>query len=66
MQMLNLDRILKQDRLLRAIAELDRKAFEALLPSFAQADEGSLCNPLVERQRAPGGRKATLRTPKGA
>lgn len=63
MQMLNLDRILNQDRLLRAITGLNRKAFEALLPSFAQAYESSLFNPLVERQRAPGGgRKATLKT----
>jgi hypothetical protein len=59
--MLNLDRILNQDRLLRAMTGLNRKAFEELLPSFAQAYKGSLFNPLAERQRAPGGgRKATL------
>lgn len=61
--MLNLERILKQDRLLRATTGLNRKAFEALLPSFTQIYEQSLFNPLAERQRAPGGgRKATLRT----
>jgi hypothetical protein len=60
--MLNLNRILNQDRLLRAITGLNRQAFEALLPSFAQASEHSLFNPSAERQRAPGGgRKATLR-----
>jgi hypothetical protein len=59
--MLNLDRILNQDRLLRAMTGLNRKAFEELLPSFAQAYKRSLFNPLAERQRAPGGgRKATL------
>jgi DDE superfamily endonuclease/Helix-turn-helix of DDE superfamily endonuclease len=61
--MLNLERILHQDRLLRAITGLNRQAFEALLPSFAQAYERSLLNPLAKRQRAPGGgRKATLKT----
>jgi DDE superfamily endonuclease/Helix-turn-helix of DDE superfamily endonuclease len=60
--MLNLERILNQDRLLRAITGLNRPAFEALLPSFAQTYERSLFNPLVPRQRAPGGgRKATLK-----
>jgi hypothetical protein len=61
--MLNLERIFKQDRLLRAMTGLNRKAFEALLPSFAQAYEQSRLKPNVERQRAVGGgRKATLRT----
>lgn len=61
--MLNLERILNQDRLLRATTGLNRQAFEALLPSFAPVYERSLFNPLAERQRAPGGgRKATLRT----
>lgn len=61
--MLNLERIFKQDRLLRAMTGLNRKAFEALLPSFAQAYEQSRLNPNVERKRAVGGgRKATLQT----
>jgi DDE superfamily endonuclease/Helix-turn-helix of DDE superfamily endonuclease len=61
--MLNLERILKQDRLMRAMTGLNRKAFEELLPSFTAAYERSLFNPFAERQRAPGGgRKATLRT----
>jgi hypothetical protein len=61
--MLNLERILNQDRLLRATTGLNRPAFEALLPSFTQAYEQSLFNPLAKRQRAPGGgRKATLKT----
>jgi hypothetical protein len=42
----------------------NRKAFESLLPSFAEAYEQSRINPDVERKRAVGGgRKATLRTP---
>jgi hypothetical protein len=42
---------------------LNRKAFDALLPSFTQAYEQSLTNPYVPRQRAlGGGRKATLQT----
>jgi DDE superfamily endonuclease/Helix-turn-helix of DDE superfamily endonuclease len=61
--MLNLERIFKQDRLLRATTGLNRKAFEALLPSFAQAYEQSRVKPNVQRQRAVGGgRKATLRS----
>lgn len=61
--MLNLERILNQDRLLRATTGLNRPAFKALLPSFAQVYQRSLFNPSAERQRAPGGgRKATLRT----
>lgn len=61
--MLDLERILKQDRLLRAITGLNRQAFDALLPSFAQAYWHSLALPDVKRKRAPGGgRKATLQT----
>jgi hypothetical protein len=63
--MLNLDRIFQQDRLLRAMTGLNRKAFELLLPSFAEAYEQSRVNPEVKRKRAVGGgRKATLRTPR--
>jgi hypothetical protein len=61
--MLNLDRILNQDRLTRAITGLNRKAFEELLPSFTAAYQQSLVKPAGERKRAPGGgRKPTLRT----
>ncbi len=61
--MLNLERILNQDRLLRAMIGLNRKAFEALLPGFATAYEHSRVKPNVPRQRAAGGgRKATLST----
>jgi hypothetical protein len=61
--MLNLDQILKSERLVRATTGLNRKAFEQLLPSFTLAYEHSQIKPDVIRQRAPGGgRKATLRT----
>jgi hypothetical protein len=61
--MLNLDRILQNDRLLRAMTGLNRKAFEKLLPSFSEAYQQSQIKPGVERKRAVGGgRKATLRT----
>lgn len=33
--MLNIERALKQDRLLRAMTGLNRKAFDALLPTFS-------------------------------
>jgi hypothetical protein len=60
--MLNLERILTQDRLIRAITGLNRKAFEELLPSFAQTYEQQRGKPAAERKRARGGgRKATLR-----
>lgn len=59
--MLNIERVLKQDRLLRAMTGLNRKAFAALLPSFTQVYEQSLVK--HPRQRAMGGgRKAHLRT----
>lgn len=61
--MLKLERILNQDRLMRAMTGLNRKAFEALLPSFTHAYQQSLIKPEAERKRAPGGgRKATLKT----
>ena len=61
--MLDLERILRSDRLLRAMTGLNRKAFEALLPSFTTAYEQRQMKPERERKRAPGGgRKATLRT----
>ena len=33
--MLDIERTLKQDRLLRALTGLNRKAFDALLPTFS-------------------------------
>jgi hypothetical protein len=61
--MLNLERIFRDDRLLRAMTGLNRKAFENLLVSFSEAYQQSRITPEVERKRAPGGgRKATLRT----
>jgi hypothetical protein len=61
--MLNRERILNQDRLLRSMTGLNRKAFNALLPSFSAAYQESLLKPEKERKRASGGgRKATLRT----
>lgn len=61
--MLNLERILNQDRLMRAMTGLNRKAFNALLPSFATAYGQARVKPAAERKRAPGGgRKATLLT----
>ncbi len=40
--MLNLECILKQDRLLRAITGLNRKAFEALLSTFTAIYEQTI------------------------
>ncbi len=60
--MLNIERALKQDRLLRAITGLNRKAFEALLPTFSALYEQEVRQ--QPRQRAlGGGRKARLRNP---
>lgn len=60
--MLNLDRILNQDRLIRAMTGLSRPAFDELLPNFTDAYEQSLLKPEVARQRAIGGRcKVTLK-----
>ncbi|NJL38578.1 MAG: transposase [Leptolyngbyaceae cyanobacterium SM1_4_3] len=60
--MLNIERALKQDRLLRALTGLNRKAFDALLPTFSAVYEQSLLG--HPRQRAVGGgRKARLGNP---
>lgn len=57
--MLNIERALNQDRLLRALTGLNRKAFDALLPTFSEVYEQTLHQ--RRRQRAPGaGRKARL------
>lgn len=59
--MLDIERILRQDRLMRAMTGLNRQAFEALLPSFAAAYRESLRQTPKPRQRAfGGGRKARL------
>jgi hypothetical protein len=59
--MLNLERALNHDRLLRAMTGLNRKAFDALLPSFEQAYQASRIAAKPHRKRAlGGGRKARL------
>jgi hypothetical protein len=61
--MLDLDRILNDDRLMRALTGLNHKAFEALLPSFETAYQQNLIQPDQTRQRRlGGGRKARLLT----
>ena len=61
--MLNLERILQNDRLMRAMTGLNRNAFEKLLPSFSEAYQQHQIQAKDNRQRAlGGGRKATLRT----
>ncbi|MGD1804340.1 hypothetical protein ACP6PL_02710 [Dapis sp. BLCC M126] len=58
--MLNIERALKQDRLLRALTGLNRKAFQSLLFAFTQVYEQTLTD--KPRQRSVGGgRKARLR-----
>lgn len=57
--MLDIQRVLKQDRLLRAMTGLNRKAFEALLETFSRLYE--VARQQQPRQRAVGGgRKARL------
>lgn len=57
--MLDIQRVLKQDRLVRALTGLNRKAFDQLLVAFSPVYEQSRQTPL--RQRAVGGgRKARL------
>ena len=59
--MLNLEKILKQERQIRATTGLNRQAFEALLPSFEEAYQQMLMK--KRRWRTLGsGRKATLRS----
>jgi hypothetical protein len=58
--MLDVERALKQDRLLRALTGLNWKAFDALLPIFSEIYEQTCFS--QPRQRAiGGGRKARLR-----
>lgn len=59
--MLKIERLLKEDRLLRALTGMNKKAFEALLPLFEQTYQQSQQN--RPRTRAVGGgRKARLQT----
>jgi hypothetical protein len=55
--MLNIERALKQDRLLRAMTGLNRKAFEALLPTFSATYERQV----QEQPRQRGGRPKQVR-----
>ncbi|NEP19194.1 MAG: transposase [Leptolyngbya sp. SIO4C1] len=58
--MLDINRILKNDRLMRALTGLNRAAFDALVPSFTQAYQAAQLGS-KQRQRAPGaGRKANI------
>jgi hypothetical protein len=43
--MLDIERTLNQDRLLRALTGLNRQAFDALLPKFSEVYERSLQRP---------------------
>ncbi len=57
--MLDIQRALNQDRLLRALTGLNRKAFDTLLETFSRLYEQTRCS--MARQRAVGGgRKARL------
>lgn len=59
--MLKIEGIIKQDRLLRALTGLNRRAFESLVPTFEQQYQESL--QFESRKRAiGGGRKAHLTT----
>jgi DDE superfamily endonuclease/Helix-turn-helix of DDE superfamily endonuclease len=59
--MLNLRRALKNDRLLRALTGLNRKAFESLCKAFGEGYQAVVDNDLKPRKRARGGgRKARL------
>jgi hypothetical protein len=54
--MINIYRALNNDRLLRALSGLNRKAFDALLPVFTDAWQGNLL--AQTRKRAPGAGQA--------
>jgi hypothetical protein len=59
--MLDIERVLRQERLLRALTGLNQKAFEALMPKFSEMYEQT--RQTQPRQRAlGGGRKARLQT----
>ena len=59
--MLDIERVLRQERHLRALTGLNRKAFEALMPEFSEVYEQT--RQIQPRRRAlGGGRKARLQT----
>lgn len=59
--MLDINRVLKQDRLLRALSGLNRKAFNELSVDFAATSKHSKRFPQQPRKRGEGGgRKARL------
>ena len=61
--MLNLEKILRQERLLRATTGMNRKAFEILLEKFTQVYLSEADNQKKPRKRKiGGGRKARLKT----
>jgi DDE superfamily endonuclease/Helix-turn-helix of DDE superfamily endonuclease len=61
--MLNVDRALNNDRLLRAMTGLNRKAFNELCQVFGEVYEERLQAPVQPRKRAKGGgRKARLQS----
>ncbi|AFY79245.1 hypothetical protein Ple7327_4114 [Pleurocapsa sp. PCC 7327] len=62
--MLKIEQVIKQDRLLRALTGLNRKAFESLLPTFNEFYQQTITEQDKQlRQRAVGGgRKAILET----
>ena len=54
--MLKIEQVIKQDRLLRALTGLNRKAFESLLPTFNEFYEQTIKEHQKQpRQRAVGG-----------
>lgn len=62
--MLNVDRALNNDRLLRAMTGLNRKAFNELCQVFGEAYQQRLQVTAQPRKRAQGGgRKARLQSP---
>ena len=61
--MLNLERIFKQDRLIRAMTGLNSKAFKALLPSFTEAYEKSAIAAFVDTVLSVKGKQAKNQFP---
>ena len=59
--MLKIEEVIKQDRLLRALTELNQKAFESLVPTFEQQYQQSLQSE-SRRRAVGGGRKAQLQS----
>lgn len=58
--MLDLNRVFKNDRLMRSLTGMNLAAFDQLLESFSEAYQAAE-PPSFDRQRAPGGgRKANL------